>query len=190
MTGPPQPAGPDDSDLVRQARAGSADAFARLVERHGLPLYRFLRLYTAEAGLAEELQQDTFVRCWTKLHLFDCRRPFRPWLLRLAANVVHNRWRDDDVGNGARLEDIVDDRNPAAVVAIREQWENIWDLARQVLPRGCCSALWLFHAEGLAAATIAEVLGKTEGAVRTMLSRSRARLARLLPQCNPFLEVR
>lgn len=178
----------DDSELSRAAQTGSADAFAQLVERHEVPLFRFLRLRTGRADLAEELVQDTFVRCWTKLHLFDGTRAFRPWLFRIAANVLHNRRRDQPTT--LPLAEMADARDPQALAAAREAHDNLWEFAQRVLPRESCSALWLFHAEGMPAAEVAGILGRSEGAVRTLLSRARSRLARLLRWADDFLEVR
>lgn len=179
-----------DADLVARARGGSSEAFTRLVQRHELALYRFLRVHTGNARLAEEVQQDAFVRCWTKLHLFDRALPFRPWLLRLAANIAHSERRARARARTEPLGEIADERDPAALAAAHDESRNLWQLAERALPRTSCSALWLCHVEGLPAATIGDVLGKTEGAIRTLLSRSRAQLATLLRGQRPFLEVR
>jgi len=188
---------PEDHELARVARGGSSEAFERLVARHELALFRFLRMRTGRADLAEELAQDAFVRCWTKLHLFDCRHAFRPWLFRIAANLAASRCAqrssDSAAPNGAPAaagEPVADTRDPLSVVTAREEGRNLWDLVRRTLSAEACSALWLFHAEGLPSASIAEVLGKSEGSIRTLLSRSRARLAGLLRGTGRFLEVR
>lgn len=183
---------PEDNELVRATRAGSQDAFEQLVARHEIALFRFLRIRTGRADLAEELSQDAFVRCWTKLHLFDCRRAFRPWLFRLAANLAASRCGERASGPapGGALEEVADTRDPLSLATAREAGENLWDLARRALAGDACSALWLFHAEGLPVASIAEVLGRSDGAVRTLLSRSRAHLAGLLRGSERFLEVR
>ena len=68
--------------LVARARAGSADAFGRLVHMHQQGLRTFLRrLAPADA---DDLAQETFVFAWEHIARFDPARSFRPWLFGIA----------------------------------------------------------------------------------------------------------
>ena len=73
---------------VRQAQAGSADAFGRLVHIHQQGLRAFLRRLTANHADADDLAQETFVFAWEHIARFDpgpdFGRPFRPWLFGIA----------------------------------------------------------------------------------------------------------
>ena len=183
---------PDETDceLVRRARLGARDAFAALVARHELGLFRFLRLRLGRADLAEEVQQDTFVRCWTRLHLYDGLRPFAAWLYRMAANLASNHRRQAQQQAAEPLADVAGGADPALALAARDARANLWDVAQRALPPEACSALWLFYADDLSAAAIGEILGKSEGAVRVLLHRARARLAQVLSPAAVSLEVR
>jgi RNA polymerase sigma-70 factor (ECF subfamily) len=175
----------DDAELARAARAGSHAAFTALVARHEVGLFRFLRMRVGDPGLAEELMQDAFVRCWTKLRGFDAGRPFSNWLYKVAANLAATRLR-------RRRAEVVpapdalpcggDD--PCELVARRDHAANVWRVVEQAFPPDLRSALWLFYAEGRSAAAVGEILGRSEGAVRVALFRARARLARLLAQAE------
>jgi RNA polymerase sigma-70 factor (ECF subfamily) len=66
------------------ARAGSSDAFARLVAAHQAPLRAFLRRLAGNAAEADDLAQDSFVFAWEQIARFDPTRPFRPWLFGIA----------------------------------------------------------------------------------------------------------
>ena len=68
--------------LVARARAGSADAFGRLVHMHQQGLRAFLRRLAP--GDADDLAQETFVFAWENIARFDPARPFRPWLFGIA----------------------------------------------------------------------------------------------------------
>jgi RNA polymerase sigma-70 factor (ECF subfamily) len=68
--------------LVARARAGSADAFGRLVHMHQQGLRAFLRRVGAHD--ADDLAQETFVFAWEHIARFDSTRPFRPWLFGIA----------------------------------------------------------------------------------------------------------
>ena len=56
-----------DDALVRRAVLGDRDAFADLVVRHGPVLFRYAIRMLGDAGDAEDVVQDTFVRAWMGL---------------------------------------------------------------------------------------------------------------------------
>jgi len=70
--------------LVLRARAGSADAFGRLVQMHQQALRAFLRRLCGNAADADDLAQDSFVFAWEHIARFDPARSFRPWLFGIA----------------------------------------------------------------------------------------------------------
>ncbi|HSS13599.1 MAG TPA: sigma factor, partial [Rhizomicrobium sp.] len=70
--------------LAIRARAGSADAFGRLVQMHQQALRAFLRRLCGNAADADDLAQEAFVFAWEHIARFDPARPFRPWLFGIA----------------------------------------------------------------------------------------------------------
>jgi RNA polymerase sigma-70 factor (ECF subfamily) len=85
----------DDAEaaLVMRARAGSADAFGRLVQMHQQGLRAFLRRLSGNPADAEDLAQESFVFAWEHLGRFDSTRPFRPWLFGIAWRKYRERKR-------------------------------------------------------------------------------------------------
>jgi RNA polymerase sigma-70 factor (ECF subfamily) len=79
--------------LVVRARAGSADAFGRLVYMHQQALRAFLRRLCGNTADAEDLAQEAFVFAWEHLGRFDPARPFRPWLFGIAWRKFRERKR-------------------------------------------------------------------------------------------------
>ncbi len=65
---------------ARAARAGSADAFSRLVAAHSQGLRAFLRRLCGNWAEADDIAQETFVTAWGALARFDESRSFRAWL--------------------------------------------------------------------------------------------------------------
>ena len=76
---------------VRDARAGSAAAFGRLVQMHQQALRAFLRRLSA--GDADDLAQDSFVFAWEHIARFDPAQSFRPWLFGIAWRKYRERKR-------------------------------------------------------------------------------------------------
>ncbi len=78
---------------VERAQAGEVEAFEELYRRHVGRVYALCLRMSGDAGEAEELTQDAFVRAWEKLGGFQGRSAFSSWLHRLTVNVVLMRWR-------------------------------------------------------------------------------------------------
>jgi RNA polymerase sigma-70 factor (ECF subfamily) len=89
VTGPPF-----EAAWARDARAGSADAFGRLVRLHQQALRAFLRRLTGNHAEADDLAQEAFVFAWEKIHRFDPARGFRPWLF----GIAWRKWRERQRG--------------------------------------------------------------------------------------------
>ncbi len=73
-----------DEALVFAARAGSPEAFSRLVARHQQAVRGFLRRACRDAALADDLAQETFLAAWSRIGRFDGRSSFRSWLCGIA----------------------------------------------------------------------------------------------------------
>lgn len=84
-----------DEELVAGIAAGDRRDLADLYERHRGPLSAFLRLYTTDAGLIEELVQDTMLAAWKGADRFAGRSSVRSWLFaiarRRAADVLRRK---------------------------------------------------------------------------------------------------
>jgi RNA polymerase sigma-70 factor (ECF subfamily) len=119
----------DEPMLIRQAQAGDADAFGRLVLLHEDFVYDLALSVLHDPAEAEDLAQEVFVRAWLGLPHFRAQSQFRTWLYRIVANLCYNHLPslrreltslDDDC-----LEDSVCDEvlniNPADSLEAREQ---------------------------------------------------------------------
>ena len=169
----------EERRLVSAAQAGDHAAFTQLAERYQAPLFRFLRLRTGNSEDAEELLQDSLLRAWSKLDLYDERWRFSTWLYTLASRLAVSRKRKavlPSAGSEA-LAGCTEEADPGAAAAAAEERDNLWSLAAQVLTPDQRSALWLRYAEDLGYAEIGEILGRPAVTVRVLLFRARERLA-------------
>jgi len=78
----------EDTDVVVVARArdGDSDAFRLLVDRHSRSIFRLACRMTGSEQDAEDLVQETFLRAYRNLDLFQERANFGTWLYRIAVN--------------------------------------------------------------------------------------------------------
>src|SRR5206468_11178970 len=75
-----------DSAIVTRARAGDADAYRVLVERHSRALFRLAFRMTGNQQDAEDVVQESFLRAYRQLANFDERASFGTWLYRITVN--------------------------------------------------------------------------------------------------------
>jgi RNA polymerase sigma-70 factor (ECF subfamily) len=84
----------DDAALVERARRGDVSAYDALVRLHQRDAVRLAWLVGGDAGEADDVVQEAFVKAWGALgRSFRPGAPFRPWLLRIVANEARNRRR-------------------------------------------------------------------------------------------------
>lgn len=173
-----------DEELARQAQAGSASGFEELVRRYENRIYRFVVNQCRTPADAQEVTQDAFVSAAAHLHDFDPARPFATWLFTIARRKCIDRQRANrrHLGVPTAAADFMDADDPAELLARHEAGQNLWRLARRVLPELQFQALWLRYAEDLSVADLARVLGKTSVHVKVLLFRARTVLAHELEQ--------
>src|SRR5687767_13135214 len=83
----------DEATLVAAAQGGDEAAFAEIVRRYQLPVYRVAYGLTRNASDADDLAQETFVRAWQALGRFRVGEPLFPWLSRIAVNLAYSLFR-------------------------------------------------------------------------------------------------
>src|SRR2546423_1346647 len=82
----------EDPSLLARARRGDLDAFNELVLAHQDRVYGLCLRMLASPQAAEDAAQDTFISAWQNVARLRGDR-FRPWLLRIAANLCLDRLR-------------------------------------------------------------------------------------------------
>jgi RNA polymerase sigma factor (sigma-70 family) len=173
---------PVDSDRaqVAAARRGDRDALAALYRRHAGTAYTLALRLTGDRDRAHDVVQDAFLRAFDGLGSWRGDAPFGGWLRRIVANVVvdaarrERRWEHDE----AELE-----RTEAPYRDLDARHDALGLLAR--LPPAARTVLTLYEFEGYSHREIAELLGRTEVWSKTVLSRTRARLAQWLEAASP-----
>ncbi len=82
-----------DIELVQDVKDGQRAAFSELVQRHQRALLRLSMRFTREQSLAEDIVQESFIKAYQKIHLFEGRSSFKSWLFQITMNTAKNRLR-------------------------------------------------------------------------------------------------
>ncbi|MDD5198345.1 MAG: sigma-70 family RNA polymerase sigma factor [Terrimicrobiaceae bacterium] len=179
------PTGPDDLDLMARVRAGDAEAFTALVERHQHRVVGTIARMLGSPDEAEDLAQMVFIRVWKSAPRWEPSAKFTTWLLTITRNLVFNEVRRRGRARTVPLEEPDDfaprefadsgAASPSDALATAELRDAI-DAAIQSLAEQPRMALILRRYEEMPYEEIAAVLGVTVPAVKSMLFRARTEL--------------
>ncbi|MEW5869673.1 MAG: RNA polymerase sigma factor [Chloroflexota bacterium] len=174
--------------LLKQARAGDAQAYGKLYELYAPRVLRFLFAHLDNRLDAEDLTEEIFLRVWRALPGYrEQGVPFGGFLFRVARNMLidhyrHKRRRQPDLDLvEERLED--GQADPAGTLqSDHERWE-VHHMLRY-LRRDYRTVLDLRFLADLSIEEIAIAMGKSPGAVRVLQHRALAALRKLMAQAE------
>lgn len=162
----------DDAQLALQARTDS-EAFAELYRRHVTSVYRYHRAHTDNERDAEDLTSQTFMAALEGIRSYRGTGSYIAWLMgiamRLRARFFRSR-RQSEVSLDEALH-IPHPSFPADKTAARRlQMEQLLSALRTISSERAEALILCFISE-LSAAEAGAVLGKSESAVRMLISR-------------------
>src|SRR5258708_17910699 len=157
---------------------------AALVATYSSLLFRVAHSVLRSRAEAEDVVQDVFVRVLDHRRSLTAVRDMRVWLVRVAWNLAmdrRRRIRPEQFDEG--FAESLDARSLPADEALTEAQRFRWVLRElERLPRAERDVLLLSVVEELGTAEMAEVLGRSESAVRALLFRARTRLRERLEE--------
>lgn len=75
-----------DRQVITRILDGEKELFEILLRRNNQILFRVIRSYIKEEGLAEDIMQDTYIKSYEKLATFNAESSFVTWLIRIGIN--------------------------------------------------------------------------------------------------------
>lgn len=178
------------------------EAFSRLVEAFRRPVLSVIHRVVGRRGAAdvEDLAQEVFVRAYRARGGYEPQAKFTTWLFRIATNLCLNYIRDSrrrqaqslsgDSRVGIREPADDDPEGPESAASRRELQEAV-RTALERLPDSQRIATVYARYHEMSLEQIAEVMGLTPKAVKSLLFRARENLRRLLqPHIHKHLDVR
>ena len=175
------PAADDDAVLIARMKARDGAAFRALVSRHLPALLGVARRMLRDDAEAEDVAQEALIKLWTAGGALELGPGgAKPWLRRVVSNLCIDRIRS------RRRTDVTDEVPEQEIPADQLTGLIDGDLASQVntalqaLPERQRLALTLFHYEGLSQIEVGAILGVSDEAVESLLSRARRAVRTLL----------
>ena len=164
-----------EGDLVELAKRDRA-AFGELYERYVKRIYNYVYYRTGDHQDAEDLTARVFYRALQHIpHYVDRGVPFSAWLYRIAHNLVANWHRDRSRRKIIPLDELIlsglRSEAPESVTETREDRDTLLDAIRR-LPPDRQQLLILKFVERMPNAEIGAIMGRSEGAIKSLYHRT------------------
>jgi RNA polymerase sigma-70 factor (ECF subfamily) len=167
----------DDIELVKLSVDGDTKAYAHLVKRHYMIVYRASYKWCGIREDAEDITHEVFIKLAQKLKTFRQQSSFKTWLYRITINTAKDFHRKHAIKHkhetAFALERSLD--NPAPLKNEHLNSIRLYKVLNK-LPEKQKSALLLVFAEGLNHREAAQVLKCSETTVSWRIFQARKRL--------------
>jgi RNA polymerase sigma-70 factor (ECF subfamily) len=174
-----------EKELVRQAQK-SPDAFAALYDHYYPKIFGYVLRRTANLEIAQDITSETFLKVLGKLWQFRWRNvSFSSWLYRIATNEINQYFRKAEYKKTVSLEELQErglelrsthDPESELIEAQEElkQHRDFLEIQAKIvrLPAKYQEVVTLRFFEKRQIKEIAEILGKREGTIKSLLHRA------------------
>ena len=190
---PFDPRPPDETTriraLVELAQGGDTEAFGQLYDYYVKGIFRFIYAKVGTTQLAEDLTAETFLRALRSLHTFQWRgKDFGAWLTVIARNLTNDHYKARRTRSEFASDSIPDHADPGRgpegdILASLSNDELMQAVAS--LPTDQRDCVLMRFVQELSIAETAQVLGRSEGAIKQLQLRAVRSLAKLLTADAP-----
>ena len=205
----------EESALLDALRRGDEDAFARVVGEHHATLRRVARLYVADAAIADEVVQDTWLGVIRGIWAFEGRSSLKTWIFRILVNRArtravresrsvpfidtlsaesgsapsmspnHSCFTDDSPDPGHWARPTLDSNSSPERSLLTKELGERLRTTIDALPSNLRLVLWLRDVEGWSSEEVCNALAIQETNQRVLLHRARSRVRAAL---EPYFE--
>ena len=171
----------DEAALQRRAAALDPDALAEIYDQYSTKIYSYIYHRTGDSGIAEDLAGDVFVRMIEALKSDRAwTTSLQGWLYRIAHNLVVDHFRRQSKRDGPEL-----DERWMAAEDPTTSFEGLFSsnqlrIAMRFLTEEQRQVIFLKFAEGLTNVEVAEIMDKTEGAIKALQHRGLEAMRRVV----------
>jgi len=183
-----------DEDLLRKIQKWEKQLFEDLVNRYSQKMYRYLFYYfNFKESIAEDIVQSMFLKLWDKLHKYDNKQRFEPWMYRFAHNFtidwIRKNKNDDRVRAFSTMLKNKDDSSwnnfedlfvlDSVDISSEANQSVVSDIVKEVISKldeKYRDVVLLYYFEQKSYDEISYILWKSVNGVGTLLSRAKKKL--------------
>ena len=179
-----------DKDVLLKAIENQAN-LSILVKRYQIPLYNFVYRFVGDRETAEDIVQETFLRCLKHSHQYPVIEQVSTWLYTIAGNLAktelrrRKRWHwvpigpSDEEEKTSFYEPVDKDRLPGEQTDSNQVHQSVVEAIHR-LPAEFREAVLLRDLNGLAYEEISKIINCPVGTVKSRVNRGRIRLQKSL----------
>ncbi len=165
----------DESALIERAKTDK-EAFGELYELYAERIYKYIYYRTSNHAETEDLTSRVFERALKHISHYENRGvPFSAWLYRIAHNLVANYHRDRSRRQLISLESIsqwhIYEDGPELAIETDEDKETLLRAVHR-LPADRRDLLLMKYVEKMPNAEIGDIMGRSEGAIKSLYHRT------------------
>lgn len=168
-------------DLITKAKHGDQAAFTEIYNLYFKKIFRFIYFRVSHKEVAEDLAEDVFVKVYGKISGISNESSFEGWLYQIARNLVIDYYREkkatvslEEVEHSLEYESNVID-----LVSLGQNQKILLSVIKELSPEQEIVIKLKFF-EQLENSEIAEMLHKSEGAIRVLQHRAITKLQELI----------
>jgi RNA polymerase sigma-70 factor (ECF subfamily) len=169
----------DEKDLIQKAKKGDSLALSTLLQQNYSFLLKYLMKVTLHPQMAEDLTQETMMKCVEKIHLYNGESKFSSWLITIASNLFidlkrrkkrERQWMEQEQAL-RKMKWNAANRN--------DEWADVLDVLADVSVE-IRMPIVLKHYYGYSYEEIGKMLGIAEGTVKSRVSNGLKRVRKEL----------
>lgn len=184
-----------DEELMRRIQQGDTSAFDELYNRYGKRLlFYFFRELRGDEEKAQDFLQEIFLKIVEKPELFRIEKKFSTWMFTVAYNMCKNEYRrlevreiiEDHLNIDQVSQSLEDEYHPFEQKVDQKTFEKALSDELEKFDDGHRSAFLLRYQQNFSIREIGEILGCSEGTVKSRLFYTTQKLASKLKAFNPY----
>ncbi|MGE5428723.1 MAG: RNA polymerase sigma factor [Methylococcaceae bacterium] len=175
----------EDIFYIEAVRKGNVSAFSVLVERYQDMVYSLALKLLKNTEDAEELAQDTFIKAFQKLDMYEGKSKFSTWLYSITYNACISELRKRRIQFSSLEEQRFSDQDEMRIHSYfsetkKEDQEKYLNLALSKLPEDDQVLVTLYYYENQSMDDISVITGLTVSNIKVKIHRARKKMYELL----------
>ncbi len=177
----------EQKELIKRAKECDPSAFARLYEHYYQDVYNFVYYRVSSTQVAEDLTSDVFLKALESIDSYTFRGiPLSAWLFRIARTTIALYYRDQPTLTATPLDErlLPTEVGPSDVFETKLTQKQLAQ-ALSDLTEDQQQVVILKFVDGFTNTDIAQILGKSEGAIKSLQHRALSSLSRIWEEASP-----
>jgi RNA polymerase sigma-70 factor, ECF subfamily len=159
----------DEKDLIRKAKKGDTLALSKLIQQNYSFLVKYLMKVTLHPQIAEDLSQETMMKCIEKIQLYNGESKFSSWLITIATNLFIDQQRRKKREKKWLEQEQALRKLKWNAANMNEEWTDVLDVLAQI-DEEIRMPIVLKHYYGYTYEEIGKMMGIAEGTVKSRVS--------------------